>query len=284
MIEITNLTFDYGLPLLRLSGRRRHRPALFDGLSLSIPDGVVCGLLGRNGAGKSTLLSLIAGLLHPEAGSVAVGGRQSADRSQELLADIFFVPEQTALPAVRLSEYAAALRPFYPHFSDDTLAETLAGFGLDGDPRLDSLSMGQQKKVAISIALAAGTQLLLLDEPTNGLDIPSKAEFRKAVARTLDDNRTIVIATHQVHDIERLTDYIVIVDEGRRRLAQTTADLRRRYFFGPAFDPADKTEALARQSEPQGDIIMRPRREDDPETEINIELLFDAATNKRINE
>ena len=83
------------------------------------------------------------------------------------------------------------------------------------DVNLGALSMGQKKKVYICIALAANTKYLFLDEPTNGLDILSKSLFRKVVVKGMSDDKTIIISTHQVHDVERLLDHVVIIDRNR---------------------------------------------------------------------
>lgn len=93
--------------------------------------------------------------------------------------------------------------PFYPRFSREVLQNCLNEFELPLTLRLNALSMGQKKKVYMSFALAAGTRLLLMDEPTNGLDIPSKSQFRKVVANNMTEDRTLIISTHQVHDVSR---------------------------------------------------------------------------------
>lgn len=201
MIDISNVTFEY----------RKGKPVLKD-FSLSFPQGGVYGLLGKNGTGKSTLLYLISGLLRPRHGEVRVDGMLSANRQPEMLREIFLVPEEYDLPSVSLKSYTRALKSFYPRFSDDLLRKCIEVFDLEMDMQLGTLSMGQKKKVYMCVALATGTRVLLMDEPTNGLDILSKSQFRKVVVQGMEEDKTVLVSTHQVHDVERLLDHVTIIN------------------------------------------------------------------------
>lgn len=201
MIDISNVTFEY----------RKGKPVLKD-FSLSFPQGGVYGLLGKNGTGKSTLLYLISGLLRPRHGEVRVDGMLSANRQPQMLREIFLVPEEYDLPSVSLKSYTRALKSFYPRFSDELLRKCIEVFDLEMDMQLGTLSMGQKKKVYMCVALATGTRVLLMDEPTNGLDILSKSQFRKAVVQGMDEDKIVLVSTHQVHDVERLLDHVTIIN------------------------------------------------------------------------
>lgn len=179
--------------------------------NLELSGGGVYGLLGKNGTGKSTMLYLMMGLLHPQRGRVTVDDTDTSLRDPGLLADMFIVPEEYDLPHVSLQRYVDAIAPLYPRFSHELLAHCLSDFEMDGDIHLGSLSMGQKKKVYMSIALASGTRYLFMDEPTNGLDILSKSQFRKVVISGMTPDKTILISTHQVHDVERLVDHVAII-------------------------------------------------------------------------
>ncbi len=200
MIDITNVTFGYG------------RTKVLDNFSLTFDHRGVYGLLGKNGTGKSTLLYLLSGLLRPQRGTVTCDDYTPKDRSAEMLQDLFLVPEEYDLPAIPLRRYVSALRPLYPMFSDDLLHHCLSAFELSEDIHLGELSMGQKKKVYMSIAIAANTGVLLLDEPTNGLDILSKSQFRQVITAAKTTDKMIIISTHQVHDIEAIVDHIIIID------------------------------------------------------------------------
>ena len=209
MISIKNVTFGYTPSV-----------CVLDAFSLDFADGGVYGLLGKNGTGKSTLLYLITGLLRPQKGLVEIDGVEASLRKADMLADMFIVTEEYDLPAISLKNYVKALKPFYPRFSDELLEKCLREFEMDTDVNLGALSMGQKKKVYICIALAANTKYLLLDEPTNGLDIVSKSLFRKVVVAGMSEDKTVIISTHQVHDVEHLLDHVVIVDRNRVLLDQ----------------------------------------------------------------
>ena len=127
-----------------------------------------------------------------------------------------------------LKQYVKLNAPFYPRFSREVLEECLKDFELTTDLKLQALSMGQKKKVFMSFALAANTRYLLMDEPTNGLDIPSKSQFRKVVTQNMNDERTVIISTHQVHDVESLLDHILILSQHELLLNASTTELTRR--------------------------------------------------------
>ena len=209
MINIKDVTFGYS-----------SSAKVLEDFSLQFQDGGVYGLLGKNGTGKSTLLYLITGLLRAQKGSVEVDGVDARKRNAEILSEIFIVPEEYDLPAISLTGYVKAIKAFYPRFSDELLEKCLREFEMPTEVNLGSLSMGQKKKVYICIALAANTKYLLLDEPTNGLDILSKSLFRKVVVAGMSEEKTLIISTHQVHDVELLLDHVVIIDRNRVLLDQ----------------------------------------------------------------
>ena len=201
MISIENVTFGYN---------KYHN--VLENFSLQFKKGGVYGLLGKNGTGKSTLLYLIMGLLRPKQGEVRIEGVLASMRRPEVLQDMFIVPEEYDLPRISLRQYVKSLKPFYPKFSDELLARCLSGFDMSADVNLGALSMGQKKKVYMCIALATNTAYLLMDEPTNGLDILSKSQFRKVVIEGMSEEKTVIISTHQVHDVERMLDHVCIIE------------------------------------------------------------------------
>lgn len=205
MINIDNLYFKYG------------KNELFKDLQLNVDSGNIYGLLGKNGAGKSTLLKIISGMLFVDEGICTVKNISSFKRLPQFLEDIYYLPEEFYLPPLKSSEYETMYGDLYPNFDKDKFREYLSEFDLDGHlcKRLSKLSLGQKKKYLLAFGLASGTSLLLFDEPTNGLDIPSKRQFRRLVAMAMSDNRTIIISTHQVKDVENLIDPVIILDNGK---------------------------------------------------------------------
>ena len=204
MISIQNIKFSY-----------KSNDAVLDNFSLEFGTGGIYGLLGKNGTGKSTLLYLMMGLLRPQKGGVTIDGTDATLRRPEVLNEMFLVPEEYDLPRISLRKYVRAIKPFYPRFSDELLEKCLANFEMTSDIDLGSLSMGQKKKVYICLALATNTRYLLMDEPTNGLDILSKSQFRKAVIEGMSDDKTVIVSTHQVHDVELLLDHVCIIERNR---------------------------------------------------------------------
>lgn len=268
MIEINHLSYRY-------AGAKRK---VFDDFSLKLSENRIYGLLGKNGTGKSTLLYLLSGLLRPKAGQILVDGLDAKNRQPEILREMFIVPEEYDMPSLPLSDFIAANRCFYPRFSEEVLRECLRDFEMPEQLNLKELSMGQKKKVYMSFALAAGTRLMLMDEPTNGLDIPSKSLFRKVIANHMTDDRTLIISTHQVHDVESLLDHILMLNDSHLLLDAAVADLTEKYSF--AYLQPSEMEDRVLYAEPtlQGNAVVRRRGAEEPETPLNLELLFNAVT------
>lgn len=266
MIQVENLSFNY-------LGTKRE---VFSDFSLQLTDNKIYGLLGKNGTGKSTLLYLLSGLLRPKKGGVFIDGASASDRQSSMLEDIFMVPEEFTLPQVTLDTYVKMNKGFYPHFSEEVLERCLADFELSRQIKLHQLSMGQKKKAFMSFALATGTRLLLMDEPTNGLDIPSKSQFRKVIANNMTDDRILIISTHQVHDIESLLDHVLILSQSNLLLHASVSDISNDYKFEYR-TPAEMDDSVL-YAEPslQGNAVIVRRQPADPETPLNLELLFNA--------
>lgn len=273
MIQVENISFSYP--------GSKHQ--VFTDFSLNIEGNKIYGLLGKNGTGKSTLLYLMSGLMRAGKGSISIDGINSQERNPLLLQEIFMVPEEFELPAVSLDTYIRINEGFYPRFSREVLNSCLKDFDLPLSLHLKELSMGQKKKVLMSYALAAGTRYLFMDEPTNGLDIPSKSQFRRVVANNMGDDQTVIISTHQVHDVETLLDHILILCENRMLLDASTADICTQYSF--ELRPANEMDDSIIYAEPtlQGNAVVARRKEGQAETPINLELLFSAVAEKKVN-
>jgi len=268
MIQIQDLSYRY-------PGQKQ---PVFSGFNLELSENRIYGLLGKNGTGKSTLLYLIAGLLRPKAGMVSCDGIATYKRQADLLKEVFLVSEEFNLPDLSLDDYVNLILPFYPRFSHEMLNHCLEAFELPKKLQLNALSMGQKKKVFMSIALAANTRLLLMDEPTNGLDIPSKSQFRKVVAECMTDDRTIIISTHQVHDVEQLLDHILILTEREILLNASMADITDRYVFDVRTPGQLDDSVIYAEPSLQGNFVMARREAGQAETLVNLELLFNAVT------
>ena len=272
IMQVERIAFNYGW---------RQQKSVFSDFSLSLERGKVYGLLGLNGAGKSTLIYLMAGLLTPKSGRVTIDGCNVRDRLPSTLGNLFVVPEEFELPHMSLKEYATLNGALYPRFSYDDMLHNLEIFDINPEIKsLSSLSMGQKKKVLMSFAFATHTDLMLMDEPTNGLDIPGKSQFRRLVAREMSDNRTIVISTHQVRDIDRCIEHVVIIDNSKVLLDESVARITSKLQFVENGTAAEAKSAIYSQPSVTGYSIVAPSNGGD-ETEINLETLFNATLGNR---
>ena len=276
MIEVKNIQYSYPISVWR----SKQRPRVFWNFSLTLEENKIYGLLGKNGTGKSTLLYLLAGLNAARQGKIFVDNVDVTKRETETLSKIFIVTEEFELPNISLDRYVKLNRPFYPDFSNEVLQRCLHDFELDKIDDLSSLSLGTKKKVYMSFALATNTKYLFMDEPTNGLDTQSKSIFRKVVAQNMTDDRTIVISTHQVHDVEQLIDHILILgtdngSDNKLLINKSVADLTNQYTF--EYRNADNTDGVI-YSEPsvKGNAVIAKRSDNQDETQLNLELLLNA--------
>lgn len=270
MVKIENLSYSYG----------KSKKPVFKDFSLNLESGNVYGLLGKNGAGKSTLLYLISGLLIPVSGGVIINGKDARKRLPETLCDIFLVPEEFDLPDVKLSSYVKTYAPFYPKFSEEDMVRCLNVFGIEGDVNLGTLSLGQKKKVFMSFALATNTSLLLMDEPTNGLDIPGKSQFRKFIASGMNENRIILISTHQVKDIDKIIDRVLILDDCGIIINAGMDKVTEKLLFVESADPELLSSAIYAQNSLAGSSLVLENKYNE-ESEVNLETLFIAAHENR---
>lgn len=270
MIEIQNMTFGYS---------KKVEP-VFDDFSLSLPENRIYGLLGKNGMGKSTLLNLVCGLLRPQQGRVYIDCMDVNARRVEMLQDVYIVPETFEMPRMSMMKCIEMHRDFYPRFSDEVLIKCLSEFELPEVKRLNELSMGQKKKVYMCLALASGARLLVMDEPTNGLDIPSKSLFRKIIANNMTEERTMIISTHQVHDVESLLDHILLLDHSQLLLNASVGELTDRYTFGYRRQSEMDDTVIYAEPALQGNAVMCHRQTGDKDTLLNLELLFNAMVNQ----
>lgn len=262
MITLKDLSFSYG----------KHK--VLGNVSMTLEKGKIYGLLGENGVGKSTLLKILSGLLKPEGGECTVFGEVPCSRNPSFLQDIFYLPEDFAGENVVVEKYAMQLGMFYPHFSPDKFNRIISEFGVDSKAKFNKLSLGQQKKAIIAVALSLGTKVLLMDEPSNGLDIPSKSLLRRLIAENASDDQLIVISTHQVKDLENLIDPIIIMDRESVLMNASIEEITRRLTFG--IEPQEDRDTLYCQRDLRGYVTVR-RNEYGIETPVDLEALFNCA-------
>ncbi|GAL90359.1 ABC transporter ATP-binding protein [Jejuia pallidilutea] len=268
MIFAKNLSYHYN-----------RKTPLFQNLDFEQTEGSIIGLLGKNGAGKSTLLKLISGLLKSKTGSVLVNGFKPYQRRPDFLSDIFLVNDEPFLPPLTITSYLKVYAPLYKNFDIEKMHKILIEFDLQGHCNLSKLSHGQQKKFVIAFALSANCKLLLLDEPTNGLDIPSKSVFRKVLVNSVEDHQLVVISTHQVKDIESVIDKIVVLEDGEIVFKNDVCSITEKLKFNKVSTLSEASEVIYSEKCAGGFNTIQYGTDGD-ETEIDIELLFNAIYNK----
>ncbi len=265
MVEIRNMSFGY------------RKKKLFSGLDLTLKPGNIYGLLGKNGAGKTTLLKIISGLRQAQEGSCRVLGYDPARRPAGMLEETCFIPEELYVPALSPDVFIKLHAPLYPLFDHQVFGLYLEEFELATDKRLSELSYGQKKKFLIAFGLASRCRLLLMDEPTNGLDIPSKSQFRRLMARAGGTEQVILVSTHQVRDMENLIDPIIILDDGRIIFQQPLREVGTRLRASvESAEPAD-ADALYAEKTLGGWAVMRESSGQE-ESRVDLETLFNAVT------
>ena len=168
-------------------------------------------------------------------------------------------------------EYAANYGKFWENFDSGKFTEVMGIFENDVNRKMTKMSFGQLKKTYISFALACNTKYLFMDEPTNGLDIPSKAQFRKALMKYTAEDAVILISTHQVRDLENIIDPIIILDRQDVLLNASVEEITEKLYFDYS---GEKTEgALYSENIPGANISVRLNTTDE-ESKMNIEALF----------
>ncbi len=203
---------------------RRAPPAL-DSLSCSFPQGALCGLVGPNGAGKTTAFSVVCGFLQPDAGTVCVLGEEGFDpwrlkgRLGALPQDADLGDRHTPRELLRHLARLQGIRRKEAHAEAERVL-ALVRLGEKAGKRIGSLSHGMRRRVAVASALVGSPELVLLDEPAAGLDPVQAASLREAL-RDIRGITTLVVSSHNLDELERLCDWVVMVDKGRC-LAQGT--------------------------------------------------------------
>jgi ABC-2 type transport system ATP-binding protein len=208
--------------------RRFGAKTALDGVSLYVPKGGVFGLVGENGAGKTTLIKHLLGLLRAETGSVRVFGCDPVAEPVKVLGQIGYLSEQPDLPGwMRVDELLRYSRAFYPEWDTAYAEELRVRFGLSGTQRLNTLSKGQMAKAGLLIAQAHRPELLLLDEPSSGLDPLVRRDILEAVIRTVaDEGRTVFFSSHLLEEIERVSDQIAMLHQGKLVLCGPLDDIK----------------------------------------------------------
>jgi len=185
-------------------------------LGMHVPKGSVYGFLGPNGSGKTTTIRLLLGLVKPDAGTITVLGEPMPASYPSVLRKTGYVPERPHLyQSLTIAEALRLHSAFYPTWDQQWAEELLGQFDLDVDRKLSALSKGESGKVHMLVALAQKPELLVLDEPTDGLDPVVRRDILAAVLQYVTDAQaTVLISSHLVHELERICDWVGLMDHG----------------------------------------------------------------------
>ncbi len=201
-----------------------------DDVSFDIEKGRITGLIGPNGAGKTTLLKAVLGLTDCE-GSLSVLGLDPFRQRKELMRNICFIADVAVLPRwIRVNQLLDYVEAIHPHFTRKRAEELLAETKIPSRAKVRELSKGMVTQLHLSIITAVDATLLVLDEPTLGLDIIFRKEFyRNLLNDYFDEQRTILVTTHQVEEIENLLTDVMFINNGRLVLDASMDSLPERY-------------------------------------------------------
>ena len=175
-----------------------------------------------------------------------------------------------------IGRYISLYAPFYKAFDKDKFYNLLIQFGLYEKRHFKKLSMGEKKKVLIAFGLSTNARVLLMNEPTNGLDIPSKAQFRKLLSSIITDDKIIVISSHQIRDLHRLLDDIIVLDRGTIIFQENIAEIERVLTFQLTHDIPTPEQYLYYERVPGGYYTIQPYNKFEDSLEVDIEILFNA--------
>ena len=207
-----------------------HKSAL-DSVSFRATVGQVYGLVGANGAGKTTLIKHLLGLLRAQTGSVRVFGLDPVRDPVGVLGRIGFLSEDRELPEwMRIDELLRYTQAFHRTWDARYAEELLQTFGLDPSKRIKDLSKGMRAQAGLIAAVAHRPELLILDEPSSGLDAVVRRDILDAIVRTVaDDGRTVIFSSHLLEEVERMSDHVTMINQGRITLSGPLDEARRGY-------------------------------------------------------
>lgn len=233
-------------PLIQADGLslRYGKKAALDQVSFSIPKGRVVGLLGHNGAGKTTLMKALVGLAQPQ-GQLSVLGRDPRRERTVLLQSLCYIPDVAILPRwARVDQLITLMSGLHPKFSAERARVLLQRTSVGPTDTVKKLSRGMVVQLHLALIAAIDAQVMILDEPTLGLDVLSRKSFYEMlIDEWCDGERTVMISTHQVEEVETLLSDVMMLNEGKLVLNISLDQLDQR-FVALSHDPA-AAEAIA---------------------------------------
>lgn len=220
---------EYSLEVKNLS--KSFGDFALDGVSFSLPQGYIMGFIGPNGAGKSTTIRILLGLLRRDGGDVKILGQDPMLQNEEIKQRIGVVFDENYLyETLTLLDMKRVVAPFYKRWDEARFREYIDRFSLPLQKKIKDLSKGMKMKFALSLALSHHADLLLLDEPTSGLDPIVRSQFLEILQELIEDEgKSVFFSTHITSDLERIADYITLIDGGKICFSITKDEMLERY-------------------------------------------------------
>ncbi len=202
-----------------------------DRVNFHVAEGRVYGLVGANGAGKTTLIKHLLGLLRATSGSVRVFGLDPVREPVRVLSRVGYLSEEHELPEwMRIDELMRYTQAYHPTWDAAYARELLETFGLDPSKTIKELSKGMRAQAGLVAAVAHRPELLILDEPSSGLDAVVRRDILDAIVRAVaDDGRTAIFSSHLLEEMERMSDHVTMLHDGRVMLSGALDDVRGSY-------------------------------------------------------
>ena len=216
---------DYAIKIQNL--RKSYRDFTLNDVSFSLPEGQIMGFVGQNGAGKTTTIRLILNMIDRDGGEVKVFGFDNVRDEQRIKQDIGVVFDDIYfVDTWKVREVEKAVKPFYANWSAGVFGQYLRDFDLPAGKRVKELSRGMKMKLMLAVAMSHGAKLLILDEPTSGLDPVARDELLEILEKYISDGqKSILFSTHITSDLEKIADYITLIENGNIFYTGTKDDL-----------------------------------------------------------
>ncbi|QXM06580.1 ABC transporter ATP-binding protein [Crassaminicella indica] len=212
LLEVKNLTKKY------------IRKKALDGLNITIEEGKIYGLLGPNGSGKTTLMKIIAGITQPTSGEIYMMEKRIGTETKK---NVSYMPTSNYLHKwMKIKDCINYFKDMFEDFDEEKAKELIAFMGLNEDQKVGALSTGMLGRLKLSLVLARDAKLYILDEPLNGIDPISREKIMDAIVSACDEDKTLIISSHLVKELERILDEVIFIDKGKVALSGNAEDFR----------------------------------------------------------
>lgn len=219
-------------PILEIKNLQKHYKGFnLKKINLSLEKGYIMGFIGPNGAGKSTTIKLILNLIKKDGGDIKVFGLDNIEHEEEIKNRIGFVFDENCFyEELTIKEMKRIIAPFYKNWDEKEFKNYIKEFALPADKKVKELSKGMKMKFSLAVALSHNAELLIMDEPTSGLDPIVRNELLQILSCLLqDENKAIFFSTHITSDLDKIADFITIINEGEIVVSKNKDEITENY-------------------------------------------------------